>query len=89
MSEQNYRMRVPYFIGMDGKVVTLADLPPTTHRRWLRRHKAIILAAVSQGLLSFEEACERYSLTLEEYLSWQRALGSPLERAGPRDKSRH
>ena len=26
------------------------------------------------GLLSLEEACERYTLTTEEYLSWQRAL---------------
>ena len=30
--------------------------------------------AVQQGLISFEEACERYSLSVDEYLSWQRAF---------------
>ena len=31
-------------------------------------------AAVRGGLLSLEEACERYVLTVEEYLSWQRSI---------------
>ena len=26
------------------------------------------------GLMTFEEACERYSLSAEEYLSWLRSL---------------
>jgi len=30
--------------------------------------------AVQQGLISFEEACERYNLSLNEYLRWQRAF---------------
>ena len=32
------------------------------------------MAAVRGGLLSLEEACERYVLTVEEYLSWQRSI---------------
>ena len=31
------------------------------------RRKAEVVAAVSGGLLSVDEACERYSLTLEEF----------------------
>ena len=92
MSDRNYRTRVPYFIGPHGKRVTLADLPPRTHRRWLLSHKEIVVTAVCQGLLSFEEACERYSLTLDEYLSWQRTFDSqraPRLHASLIEKTRH
>jgi len=30
--------------------------------------------AVQQGLISFEEACERYSLSVDKYLCWQRSF---------------
>jgi hypothetical protein len=33
-----------------------------------------VVAAVRGGLLSLEEACERYVLTVEEYLGWQRSI---------------
>ncbi len=33
-----------------------------------------MVAAVRGGLLSLEEACERYVLTVEEYLGWQRSI---------------
>jgi hypothetical protein len=29
---------------------------------------------VRGGLLSFDEACDRYRLTSEEFLSWQRSI---------------
>ena len=32
------------------------------------------MAAVRGGLLSLEEACERYKLTVDEFLSWQRSI---------------
>ncbi|MBT6588439.1 MAG: DUF1153 domain-containing protein, partial [Rhodospirillaceae bacterium] len=31
-------------------------------------------AAVRGGLLSLEEACRRYALSVEEFLSWQQAI---------------
>jgi hypothetical protein len=31
---------------------------------------------VRGGLLSLEEACERYTLTVEEFLSWQSSINS-------------
>ena len=33
--------------------------------------RAEVVAAVRAGLLTLEEACERYSLSVEEFLSWQ------------------
>ncbi len=61
-------------IGPDGAPLTLADLPKPSTRRWVIRRKAEVVAAVRGGLISLEEACERYSLTTEEFLSWQSAI---------------
>ena len=68
------RTRVNYVIGPDGSPLTVADLPPPGHQRWVIRRKAEVVAAVRGGLLSLEEACDRYVLTVEEYLSWQRSI---------------
>jgi hypothetical protein len=68
------RPRVKYVIGPDGSPLTIADLPPANTRRWVIRRKAEVVAAVRGGLLSLEEACERYTLTVEEFLSWQSSI---------------
>jgi len=68
------RPRVKYVIGPDGSPLTVADLPPTNTRRWVIRRKAEVVAAVRGGLLSLEEACTRYRLTVEEFLSWQESI---------------
>ncbi|GMA75261.1 hypothetical protein GCM10025880_16780 [Methylorubrum aminovorans] len=47
---------------------------PVTTRRWVIRRKAEVVAAVRGGLLSLEEACQRYTLTTEEFLSWQYSI---------------
>ena len=65
------RPRVKYVIGPDGSPLTIADLPPINTRRWVIRRKAEVVAAVRGGLLSLDEACSRYTLTVEEFLSWQ------------------
>jgi hypothetical protein len=69
-----YRPRVKYVIGPDGSPLTVADLPPSNTRRWVIRRKAEVVAAVRGGLLSLEEACNRYTLTVEEFLSWQASI---------------
>ena len=74
MTEQQYRARVRYVIGPDGSPLTVADLPPKDTKRWVIRRKAEVVAAVRGGLLSLEEACERYTLTVDEFLSWQRSI---------------
>lgn len=63
-----------YVIGPDGNPLTMADLPPPDTKRWVIRRKAEVVAAVKGGLLTLDEACERYNLTTEEFLSWQRAI---------------
>ena len=61
-------------IGPAGRPITLDDLPPPNTERWVIRRKAEVVAAVRAGLLSLEEACERYRLSNEEFLSWQRLI---------------
>jgi hypothetical protein len=55
----------------DGTVLTLANLPPPDAPRWVASRKAVVVAAVRGGLLSMSDACARYRLTTEEFLSWQ------------------
>lgn len=73
MSE-HVRPRVKYVIGPDGSPLTIADLPAASTKRWVIRRKAEVVAAVRGGLLSLEEACERYTLTVEEFLAWQMSI---------------
>lgn len=65
--------RVRFVIGPDGSPLTVADLPPKDTKRWVSSRKATVIAAVRGGLISLEDACERYKLTVDEYLSWQRS----------------
>src|SRR5437867_13265795 len=68
------RPRAKYVIGPDGSPLTIADLPAPGTKRWVIRRKAEVVAAVRGGLLSLEEACARYTLTVEEFLSWQYSI---------------
>lgn len=61
-------------IGPAGKPLSIDDLPPPETERWVIRRKAEVVAAVRAGLLSLEDACERYRLSVEEFLSWQRLI---------------
>lgn len=54
--------------------MTLDDLPSPNTKRWVIRRKAQVVVAVRSGLLSLEEACDRYNLSVEEFLSWQRLI---------------
>jgi len=70
------KTRAKYVVGPDGSPLSIADLPPRDTRRWVIRRKAQVVAAVSGGLISLEEACQRYKLTLEEFLSWQSSINT-------------
>ncbi len=61
-------------IGPLGEALAEHDLPPPDTTRWVVRRKAEVVAAVNGGLLTTDEACERYSLSLEELISWQQAV---------------
>lgn len=71
---ESHRPRVKYVIGPDGSPLTIADLPPPGTQRWVIRRKAEVVAAVRGGLLSLDEACNRYTLTVDEFLSWQLSI---------------
>jgi len=61
-------------IGPFGEALGLNDLPKSNTTRWVIRRKAEVVAAVNGGLLTLEEACDRYNLSLEEFISWQESI---------------
>lgn len=63
-------------IGPMGKKMSLEDMPPPTTKRWVIRRKAEVVAGVRGGLLTLDEACRRYNLSVDEFRSWQRLLES-------------
>jgi hypothetical protein len=71
---ENQKIKPAQVVGPLGEPLTLDDLPPASTRRWVVRRKAEVVAAVNGGLLTIDEACERYDLTLEEFAGWQRAV---------------
>ncbi|WP_353890854.1 DUF1153 domain-containing protein [uncultured Sneathiella sp.] len=66
--------KVNRIIGLDGQPMTIHDLPPKDTKRWVIRRKAEVVAAVRGGLISLDDACRRYTLSVEEFLSWQKAI---------------
>src|SRR3954466_11151704 len=68
------RARPVQVIGPLGEPLTLDSLPPPSTTRWVVRRKAEAVAAVNGGLLPVDEACQRYTLSLEEFASWPRAV---------------
>ena len=85
---ETHRPRVKYVIGPDGSPLTIADLPAPGTKRWVIRRKAEVVAAVRGGLLSLEEACGRYTLTVEEFLSWStRSTSTASPACAPRASS--
>jgi hypothetical protein len=71
---ENQKIRPAMVIGPLGEPLTVDSLPSPNTSRWVVRRKAEVVAAVNGGLLTIEEVCDRYSLTLEEFASWQRAV---------------
>ena len=66
--------KISRIIGLDGQPMTIHDLPPKDTKRWVIRRKAEVVAAVRGGLISLDDACRRYTLSVEEFLSWQKAI---------------
>lgn len=61
-------------IGYTSEALLERCLPPTNTSRWVAKRKAEVVAAVNGGILTIAEACQRYDLTPEELVSWQRAV---------------
>lgn len=58
---------------LDGDPLTAADLP-LPGQRWTPRLKATLVLAIRAGIISLPAAIERYTLTHEEFLSWDQAF---------------
>ena len=54
----------------------MIGLPPVNVYRLTIRRKAAVVTAVATGEITREEACRRYQISAEEFLSWQRAYES-------------
>ncbi len=65
----------------DGSILSRADLPADTTRRWVASRKAIVVKAVMYGLIPEKEALERYSLSDEEFALWRSAIEEHGENA--------
>lgn len=61
-------------IAPSGKVLTRDTLPPANTKHWVPQRKAEVVLAVQGRLLSLDEACTRYKLTVDEYLSWEKSF---------------
>ena len=53
---------------------SMTELPPPETSRWVASRKAAVVAAVSGGMITLEEACHRYQLSGEEFSAWRRAF---------------
>ena len=71
---ENQKIRPAQVIGPLGEPLTIESLPPPETTRWVVRRKAEVVAAVAGGLLTVDEVCKRYNLSLEEFTGWQRAV---------------
>jgi hypothetical protein len=74
VTAKKYHPRFLYVVGPDGSALTIANLPSPDTKRWVANRKAEVVAAVRGGLLSLDDACKRYKLTIDEFLNWQRQI---------------
>lgn len=65
----------------DGSIMTRADLPPKSTRRWVASRKASVVRAVLSGLISEKDAQDLYALSQEELDEWVRAVSDHGEAA--------
>jgi transposase-like protein len=56
------------------RMSSMTALPSPNTKRWVARRKAAVVAAVSSGMITLEEACRRYQMSEEEFFAWQRAF---------------
>jgi hypothetical protein len=62
-------MKAPVKQGQQNKTI-----PPPSGTRWGSRRKAAVVLGLRAGVLTREEAFERYRLSAEELASWEAAF---------------
>ena len=58
----------------NGTIMTRADLPDPSTRRWVASRKAAVVRAISADLISREDALSQYELSEEELDAWHGAV---------------
>jgi hypothetical protein len=53
---------------------SVPDVPRASERRWTVRRKAAVINAVRGGWVPIEEVCRLYSLSVDEFLAWERDI---------------
>ena len=49
----------------------LSELPSPSTQRWDTKRKAQVVEAVRSGRLTIGSACDIYSMSIDEFLTWQ------------------
>ena len=65
----------------DGTVMTQADLPPASTRRWVASRKAAVVRGVAYVLITQGDALKRYQISEDEFHEWVRAVSQHGEDA--------
>jgi hypothetical protein len=60
--------------GPDQRHRSAAFSLPSGRMRWVPQRKAEVVEAVRDGLLTLDQARERYALSIEEFLTWQHGV---------------
>ena len=61
-------------IGVARAKTAAGELPPRDIKRWTARRKAAVVEAVHSGMITIEEVCRRYALSVEEFPSWHNTI---------------
>ena len=54
-----------------GEPLTVDTLPPADTVRWVPRRNVQVVCAVRGGVITRQEACDRYGISDEELFSWE------------------
>src|SRR5262249_10813459 len=66
----------PFSMSAAPRLPNVEDLPPPRSSRWTIWRKAAVVAAVHNGTISRDEVCRIYNISTEEFLNWERLLGT-------------
>lgn len=74
MTEPEDEPRPEAVVGPYGERLTRDMLPPRD-TRWTARRKGEVVAIVRGGVMRAEEVCTYYGISMQEFMSWDEALG--------------
>ena len=70
------RPKIRAVVGPDGSPINVNSLPSSDTKRWVPRRKAEVIYGLLGGLLTVEQACQRYSVSVAELVGWHLTIGA-------------